>query len=99
MAWTALPKLDQVPASKPALDTFTKSIGFTPNIMANFPPSPIAFNSGGHPAFPAIKSQLGTELGTLGIDRWLESVNGRAAVQRRLRASKIMLRRNATQST
>ena len=52
------------------------------------------------PAFPAIRAQLGTELGiTLGIDRWLESINGRAAVQRGLRASKIVLRRNAARST
>jgi uncharacterized peroxidase-related enzyme len=39
-------KPDQVPAdSKPTLDTFTKSIGFTPNMMATFARSPIAFNS------------------------------------------------------
>jgi uncharacterized peroxidase-related enzyme len=37
---------DQVPAdSKPALDTFTKNIGFTPNMMATFARSPIAFNA------------------------------------------------------
>jgi GST-like protein len=51
-------------------------------------------------AFPAIRAQLGTELGiTLGIDRWLASINGRDAVKRGLRASKIVLRRNAMQST
>jgi hypothetical protein len=39
-------KPEQVPAdSKPTLDTFTKNIGFTPNIMATFAQSPIAFNS------------------------------------------------------
>src|ERR1700755_2758328 len=39
-------KPEQVPAdSKPALDMFTKNIGFTPNMMATFAASPIAFNS------------------------------------------------------
>src|SRR4051794_8722259 len=37
---------DQVPAeSKPTLDAFTKNIGFTPNMMAAFAQSPIAFNA------------------------------------------------------
>jgi len=37
---------DQVPAdSKPTLDAFTKNIGFTPNMMAIFAQSPIAFNA------------------------------------------------------
>ena len=37
---------EQVPAeSKPTLDMFTKNIGFTPNMMATFAMSPIAFNS------------------------------------------------------
>ena len=36
----------QVPAeSKPTLDMFTKNIGFTPNMMATFAQSPVAFNS------------------------------------------------------
>jgi uncharacterized peroxidase-related enzyme len=35
-----------VPAdSKPTLDAFTKNIGFTPNMMATFAHSPIAFNA------------------------------------------------------
>jgi uncharacterized peroxidase-related enzyme len=35
-----------VPAeSKPILDAFTKSIGFTPNMMATFAASPVAFNA------------------------------------------------------
>ena len=39
-------KPEQVPAdSKPTLDMFTKNIGFTPNMMATFAASPIAFNS------------------------------------------------------
>lgn len=38
-------KPEQVPAdSKPTLDAFTKNIGFTPNMMATFATSPIAFN-------------------------------------------------------
>src|SRR4030095_1826355 len=41
-----LPTPQQVPAdSKPALDMFTKNIGFTPNMLATFALSPIAFNS------------------------------------------------------
>jgi uncharacterized peroxidase-related enzyme len=37
---------EQVPAqSKPTLDSFTKNIGFTPNMMATFAQSPIAFNA------------------------------------------------------
>jgi AhpD family alkylhydroperoxidase len=39
-------KPEQVPAgSKPTFDMFTKNIGFTPNIMATFAASPIAFNA------------------------------------------------------
>jgi AhpD family alkylhydroperoxidase len=46
MPRTAAPKPEQVPAdSKPTLDMFTKNIGFTPNMMATFALSPIAFNS------------------------------------------------------
>ncbi|MBR1167049.1 carboxymuconolactone decarboxylase family protein [Bradyrhizobium liaoningense] len=42
---TAL-KPEQVPAeSKLILDAFTKNIGFTPNMMATFAQSPIAFNA------------------------------------------------------
>ncbi|MFC5697983.1 carboxymuconolactone decarboxylase family protein [Pseudomonas sp. GCM10022186] len=42
---TAL-KPEQVPAdSKATLDMFTKNIGFTPNMMAIFAQSPIAFNA------------------------------------------------------
>jgi len=42
---TAL-KPEQVPAeSKPTLDMFTKNIGFTPNMLATFAQSPIAFNA------------------------------------------------------
>jgi len=39
-------KPENVPAdSKPTLDTFAKNIGFTPNMMATFATSPIAFNA------------------------------------------------------
>ena len=42
----AAPKPEEAPAdSKPALDRFTKKIGFTPNMMATFAQSPIAFNA------------------------------------------------------
>src|ERR1043165_7767805 len=46
MPRTAALKPEQVPAdSKPTLDMFTKGIGFTPNMMATFAQSPIAFNA------------------------------------------------------
>src|SRR6185503_19931734 len=39
-------KPDEVPAdSKLTLDAFTKNLGFTPNMMATFAASPIAFNA------------------------------------------------------
>ncbi|WMT76946.1 carboxymuconolactone decarboxylase family protein [Bradyrhizobium sp. Ash2021] len=42
----AILKPEHVPAdSKPTLETFTKNIGFTPNMMATFAHSPIAFNA------------------------------------------------------
>ena len=42
----AVPKPEQVPTdSKPTLDMFTKNIGFTPNMLATFAHSPIAFNA------------------------------------------------------
>ncbi|NLS03633.1 peroxidase-related enzyme [Rhizobium sp. P32RR-XVIII] len=46
MPRSAALKPEQVPAdSKSTLDAFTKNIGFTPNMMATFAASPIAFNS------------------------------------------------------
>src|SRR3546814_829406 len=46
MVRTAALKPEQVPAdSKPTLDTFTKNIGFTPNMLATVALSPIAFNA------------------------------------------------------
>ena len=46
MPRTAALKPEQVPAeSKPTLDAFTRNIGFTPNMMAAFAQSPIAFNA------------------------------------------------------
>jgi uncharacterized peroxidase-related enzyme len=42
----AAPTPEQVPAdSKPTLDAFAKGIGFTPNMLATFALSPIAFNA------------------------------------------------------
>jgi len=41
-----LPTPEQVPAeSRPTLDMFSKNIGFTPNMLATFALSPIAFNA------------------------------------------------------
>lgn len=46
MPRTAALKPDEVPAdSKPTLDTFTRNLGFTPNMLATFSQSPIAFNA------------------------------------------------------
>ena len=46
MPRSAALKPEQVPAdSKPTLDAITKNIGFTPNMMAIFAQSPIAFNA------------------------------------------------------
>ncbi|MCL4639413.1 carboxymuconolactone decarboxylase family protein [Olivibacter jilunii] len=46
MARTEALRPEQVPAaSKQTLDTFTKNIGFTPNMLSTFSQSPIAFNA------------------------------------------------------
>jgi uncharacterized peroxidase-related enzyme len=46
MSKTAALKPEHVPTdSKSTLDAFTKNIGFTPNMMATFAHSPIAFNA------------------------------------------------------
>jgi uncharacterized peroxidase-related enzyme len=46
MARAAALNPEQVPTdSRPALDAFTRSIGFTPNMIATFAQSPIAFNA------------------------------------------------------
>ena len=46
MPRSAAPNPEQVPVdSKPTLDAITKNIGFTPNMMATFAQSPIAFNA------------------------------------------------------
>ncbi|MGK9055285.1 carboxymuconolactone decarboxylase family protein [Neorhizobium petrolearium] len=46
MTRTNVLTLEQVPAaSKETLDAFTRNIGFTPNMMAAFAQSPIAFNA------------------------------------------------------
>ena len=60
MPRSAALKPEQVPAdSRPTLDTFTKNIGFTPNMIATFALSPIAFNS------------WATLLGSLSTSRYL----------------------------
>jgi uncharacterized peroxidase-related enzyme len=49
---------EQVPAeSKPTLDAATRNLGFTPNMMATFARSPIAFN-----AWAALRLSLGKAL-------------------------------------
>lgn len=46
MARISAPRPEQVPAeSKPALDALTKNFGFTPNMIAIFAQSPIAFSA------------------------------------------------------
>jgi uncharacterized peroxidase-related enzyme len=46
MPRSEVPAPEQIPAeSRPALDAFTANIGFTPNMMAAFANSPIAFNA------------------------------------------------------
>ena len=46
MPRTAALKPEQVPAdSKATLDAFSKNLGFTPNMLAIFAQSPIAFNA------------------------------------------------------
>jgi uncharacterized peroxidase-related enzyme len=46
MPRTLVPKPEQVPVdSRPTLDLFTRNIGFTPNMLAVFAQSPIAFQS------------------------------------------------------
>lgn len=46
MPRSAVPTPDQVPvASQPTLAAFSKSLGFTPNMLATFASSPIAFNA------------------------------------------------------
>ena len=46
MTRTTILTPEQIPAeSKPTLDAFAKGLGFTPNMMAAFAQSPIAFNA------------------------------------------------------
>jgi uncharacterized peroxidase-related enzyme len=46
MTRTIAPTPEEVPAeSKMMLDAFTRNLGFTPNMMASFAQSPIAFNA------------------------------------------------------
>jgi len=58
MPRTAALRPDQVPAdSKLALDTFARNIGFTPNMLASFAQSPVAFN-----AWAALRGSLNKAL-------------------------------------
>lgn len=58
MARIASLKPEQVPAeSKQTLDTFSKNLGFTPNMMTAFAASPIAFN-----AWAALRASLSKAL-------------------------------------
>ena len=54
---TALKPEQVPPESKPTLDAFSKSLGFTPNMLASFAQSPIAFN-----AWAAFRSSLNKAL-------------------------------------
>lgn len=71
----SVPKSEQVPAeSKATLDTFTKNIGFTPNMLATFALSPIAFN-----AWATLSGSLGKALDVktrAGIGLAVSEVNG-----------------------
>jgi len=75
MPRTAALKPHEVPAdSKLTLDAFTKSLGFTPNMMATFAASPIAFN-----AWAALCSALSKALDLKtreGISLAVSEVNG-----------------------
>jgi uncharacterized peroxidase-related enzyme len=70
MPRSAALKPEQVPAdSKPTLHTITKNIGFTPNMMATFAQSPIAFN-----AWAALLGSLSKALDSIGLA--VSEVNG-----------------------
>lgn len=58
MARIAVPTIEQIPvASRSNLDGFAKHIGFTPNMLATFALSPIAFN-----AWAALRTSLSKTL-------------------------------------
>jgi uncharacterized peroxidase-related enzyme len=93
---------EQVPLdSKPTLDAFTKNIGFTPNMLATFAESPIAFN-----AWAALRASLSRTLDVRtreSIALAVSEVNGcnyclavhsHVAEHARLSADEIMLARS-----
>jgi uncharacterized peroxidase-related enzyme len=75
MSKITTPKPDQIPAeSKPTLDMFTRSLGFTPNMLATFALSPIAFN-----AWATLSGPLGKAFDAktrAGISLAVSEVNG-----------------------
>ena len=71
-----------------------------PFLAAEYSIADIAASAWLKPAFPTIRAQLGAELDAApNVDRWLGFINARPAVQRGLRASKVVLRRQPTDST
>lgn len=101
MPRTNAPTSEQVPdESKPALDMFTRSIGFTPNMLATFALSPVAFN-----AWATLRSALNRALDVKTrevISLAVSEVNGcnyclavhsHAAAMARLPADEIILAR------
>ena len=97
-------KPEQVPAdSKPTLDTFTKMLRFTPNMLATFAQSPIAFNAWAtFPQFPEQgaltwrreKSSASPSLEVNGCNYCL-AVHSYAASMAKLPADEIILARKA----
>src|SRR3546814_18089094 len=66
---------EQVPAdSKPTLDAFPKTIGFTPNMMASFAASPIKCNTWANLLGPLRKAHDVNSRDTHGSKAWRERV-------------------------
>jgi hypothetical protein len=78
MPRTAALKPEQVPAnSKPTLDTFTKNIGFTPNMMATFAQSPVAFNAWATLLVSAWKVAPRSPVGPDGVRLYMRGISRR----------------------
>ena len=97
----SVPTPEEVPTdSKPTLDVFTKNIGFTPNMLATFALSPIAFN-----AWATLRRALGKSFDVKtreSISLAVSEVNGcdyclgahsHGAAQARMSADEIILAR------
>jgi GST-like protein len=79
---------------------FGKRLNEGPFLAGEYSTADIAVFTSPQPTFPAIKTRLRAQVGdTLGVDRWLQTANAWAAVQRGLRASKSRVRQMAAQST